>query len=142
MEPPSLVDKAAGRLIAGRWQDAYTTAIMTAAAHPDTARIFVNPVIKKALCEQSYATDPAEQLRKIRPWWGHDAHFHVRMHCPPGNPDCQAQAPIPSGDGCNADLDNWIADQSDAILHPKPPRPSKPKPLIPIHPRCASLLGS
>lgn len=140
IEPPTMVDKAAGRLVSGRWQEAYAVAVLAAAEHPDTARIFVNPVIKKVLCARHYTIDPTERLRKIRPWWGHDAHFHVRLHCPPHNPQCEEQAPIPAGDGCNADLDNWIREQSEAILHPKPPRPSTPKPSKPLHPTCASLI--
>lgn len=142
IEPPTMVDKARGTLVPGRWQEAYTTAVMAAAEHPDTTRIFVNPVIKKHLCQQHYTVDPTERLRKIRPWWGHDAHFHVRMRCPQGSPACEPQAPPPPGDGCNADLDNWITDQSNAILHPKPAKPSKPKQPKPLHPQCAALIQS
>ena len=46
-------------------------------------RIFVNAAIKKALCRE--ATGDRSWLAKIRPWWGHDYHFHIRMRCPPGS---------------------------------------------------------
>lgn len=141
IEPPTMVDKASGVLIPGRWQEAYTTAVMAAAEHPDTTRIFVNPVIKKHLCAQHYTIDATERLRKIRPWWGHDAHFHVRMRCPENSTECEPQTPPPPGSGCDAHLDQWIAEQSDAILHPKPAQPSKPKPPKRLHPHCAALLN-
>ena len=33
--------------------------------------------------------------RKVRPWLGHDYHFHVRMRCPADNASCDAQQPAP-----------------------------------------------
>ena len=53
-----------------------------AAQEPAVQRIFVNPAIKKALCRE--ATGDRSWLSKIRPWWGHDYHFHIRMRCPAG----------------------------------------------------------
>ena len=80
-------------------------------------------------------------LHKIRPWIGHDSHFHVRLNCPPGSPECVTQAAIPPGDGCDADLYKWVADQSDAILNPKPPKPPKPKPIKTPPETCTALLA-
>ena len=59
--------------------------------------------------------------------YGHDYHFHIRMKCPPGSANCEAQTPPADGEGCSAgDLAYWF---SDAVLHPKPPpKPPKPKP--------------
>jgi murein endopeptidase len=37
-------------------------------------------------------------LTKVRPWWGHYYHFHVRIACPPESGDCRAQPPVPRGD--------------------------------------------
>ncbi len=80
-----------------------------AASDPRVDRIFVNPVIKLALC-RGYG-DAAEAglgwLHKLRPWWGHDDHFHVRLLCPRNSPDCEPQAPVPDGDGCDAALEEW-----------------------------------
>ena len=42
---------------------------------PLVQRIFVNAAIKKALCRE--AGDDRAWLEKVRPWWGHDYHFHV-----------------------------------------------------------------
>ncbi len=51
----------------------------------------------------------------MRPWYGHDGHFHVRLKCPNGNSLCQAQKPIEiSGDGCGADLATWF--RSDGTI--------------------------
>jgi penicillin-insensitive murein endopeptidase len=55
----------------------------------------------------------------------HNYHFHVRMKCPGDNAECTPQPPPPPGDGCGKELDYWF---SDAVLHPKPSPPSKPKP--------------
>ena len=62
--------------------------IKAAAEDPKVERIFVNAAIKKALC-RSTDTDRT-WLRKVRPMWGHDYHFHIRMSCPAGSPDCRA----------------------------------------------------
>ncbi len=52
-------------------------------------RIFVNAAIKKALCRE--AKGDRSWLAKIRPWYGHDYHFHIRMRCPPGSSECKGQ---------------------------------------------------
>ena len=62
-------------------------------------------------------------LHKVRPWWGHHYHFHVRLNCPEGSPGCIEQDDPPSGDGCQ-DARDWVAD----ILNPPPPDPNAPKP--------------
>lgn len=81
------------------------------ATDPRVDRIFVNPVLKRALCE-----DPnrGAWLQKLRPWWGHDDHFHVRLSCPKDSPDCVAQPPLPPGDGCDDSLAWWFRDDADA----------------------------
>jgi len=106
------------------WTHAHTEVIRTAAEDPAVERIFVNAAIKKALCREA-GSDRA-WLAKVRPWWGHDYHFHVRIYCPPDSPQCEPQSPPESGEGCGHDLDYWF---SDGVLHPQPPtEPPKPKP--------------
>src|SRR5260370_30067324 len=77
-----------------------------AARQPSVQRIFVHAAIKKALCRD--AKGDRSWLSKIRPWWGHDYHFHIRIRCPPGNSECEGQ-PSQSADGrCKpADLAYW-----------------------------------
>lgn len=96
-----------------------------AAQEPSVQRIFVNPAIKKALCRE--AKGDRSWLSKIRPWWGHDYHFHIRMRCPAGASECHGQPSQSEDEGCKpSDLAYWF---SDGVLHPKPPpEPPKPKP--------------
>jgi penicillin-insensitive murein endopeptidase len=106
------------------WTPRHGAMIRLAAEDAATERIFVNAAIKKALCRE--AGDNRGWLGKVRPWYGHDYHFHVRMSCPTGSPECKPQDPPPDGDGCGADLAYWF---SDEVMHPKPPKkPVKPTP--------------
>lgn len=101
--------------------------IRDAAREPSVQRIFVNAAIKKALCRE--AKGDRSWLSKIRPMYGHDYHFHIRIKCPPGSGECESQPEPPAGEGCSAgDLAFWF---KDAIIHPKPPKvPPKPRPPI------------
>jgi penicillin-insensitive murein endopeptidase len=76
-------------------------------------RIFVNPILKRAVCERTAGSGDRAWLRKLRPWWGHDDHFHVRLACPADSPACTAQAPLPPGDGCG-ELAWWFDDKAQA----------------------------
>ncbi len=97
--------------------------IRRAASYPEVARIFVHPGIKQALCEAAGAD--RGWLAKVRPWWGHDSHFHIRLRCPEGEPLCRDQDPPPDGDGCGAELGWWLSDEP---WRPKPPGPP-PRPI-------------
>jgi penicillin-insensitive murein DD-endopeptidase len=123
------------------WTAGHAAVIKAAARDPHVERIFVNAAIKKALCRDA---DPdRDWMTKVRPYWGHDYHFHVRLHCPPGSPDCKAQQPPPPGDGCGKELDWWFTDE---VLHPKPPPvPEKPKPpltMANLPPACRTVLAA
>lgn len=112
--------------------------IKAAAQDREVQRIFVNAAIKKALCRE--ATGDRSWLTKVRPFFGHDYHFHVRLACPEGEDACRDQEPVPPGDGCDASLAWWF---SDAVLHPKPV-PAKPKPPLTISQlpaECKTLLS-
>jgi len=107
------------------WLPTHLSVIRAAAQEPAVERIFVNAAIKKALCRE--AKGDRSWLSKVRPMYGHDYHFHVRIKCPAGATDCESQAPPKETEGCSAgDLAYWF---SDPVLHPKPPTtPPKPKP--------------
>ena len=106
------------------WTPAHFNIIKAAAGDPLVERIFVNAAIKKKLCEM--AGPDRAWLQKVRPYWEHDYHFHVRIKCPEDSPECKHQDPVPAGDGCGKELDWWF---TDAVLHPKPPPvPEKPRP--------------
>lgn len=70
-----------------------------ASASDQVQRIFVNPAIKVYLCSSLDEKDRG-WLHKLRPWPGHDEHFHVRLYCPKDAKDCETQDPVPDGDGC------------------------------------------
>lgn len=109
-----------------RWTDTHARLIRRAAQDPRVARIFVSPAIKKALCE--FETGNRDWLRSVRAWWGHHYHFHVRLKCPEGSPQCRNQAAPPRGDGCGAELDWWLSDEPWV---PDPnAKPAKPKPPV------------
>jgi penicillin-insensitive murein endopeptidase len=120
---PSMIRAAQGALDYSLWSPRYRDALKLAAQSLEVERIFVNPIIKQALC---YSETDHSWLDKIRPWWGHDDHFHVRLACPPGAWQCKPQKPSPPGDGCDADLANWVRDIVQATLSPKPHK--KPEP--------------
>jgi len=89
-------------------------------------------------------TDPGSNhawLNKVRPYWGHDYHFHVRIKCPADSPECKPQEPVPAGEGCGHELDWWF---TESVLHPKPsPTPSKPRPpmtLADLPPLCRAVV--
>lgn len=71
-----------------------------AALSPGVQRIFVNPAIKKYLCS-TVPDSESGWLHFLRPWKGHDAHFHVRLLCPKDSSQCTPQAPVPEGNGCD-----------------------------------------
>jgi len=108
------------------WTPRHLAVIKAAAEEPRVERIFVNAAIKKALCRE--ARGDRDWLAKVRPMYGHDYHFHIRMKCPPGSTTCTPQDPPPDGEGCGHELDYWF---TDAVLHPKPAEtPPKPKPQL------------
>lgn len=88
------------------WKPGHVTLLKRATSYPGVARIFVHPAIKKALCEA--AGEDRGWLTKIRPWYGHHYHFHVRMNCPTGSKGCENQNPVGSEDGCGKELTAWL----------------------------------
>jgi penicillin-insensitive murein endopeptidase len=107
--------------VSSAWQPEHQALIRQAARDPAVARIFVNAAIKQAMC----AAEPQGErdwLRKVRAWWGHDSHFHVRLNCPENTLGCIEQDPPAAGDGCGDELAWWFTDEA---LHPKPS--SKPR---------------
>jgi penicillin-insensitive murein DD-endopeptidase len=124
------------------WTPADIAFIRTAAQQPEVERVLVNAAIKKELCRvENKGRDT--WMSKVRPWYGHADHIHVRLKCPPDSPECRRQPPVPENDGCDKSLDHWF---SDKILHPKPSStPAKPKPeltMADLPPACKSVLDA
>src|ERR1700736_5222504 len=107
------------------WTPGHLSAIRAAAQEPSVERIFVNAAIKKALCRDTKGD--RSWLSKVRPMYGHDYHFHIRIKCPAGSGECERQPEPSAGEGCRAgDLAYWF---KDSIIRPKPPKePPKPNP--------------
>lgn len=106
------------------WTQAHHDILLAALRDKSVARIFVSGAIKMQMCADASASE-RKYLRKLRPWWGHTYHFHVRLNCPPGSTDCTEQAPPPLGDGCES-AEWWV---TDALLPPDPDAPPRvPKP--------------
>ncbi len=137
--------RANGAYVNANWTPQHHALLRAAAKDPRVARIFVFPGAKVQMCKDE--TGDRRWLRKIRPWWGHHYHFHVRLSCPRGARGCENQEPPPRGDGC-ADAQKWVND----ILNPPPPKPRDPKAAPPKKRReyllsdlprqCASVLRS
>jgi len=102
-------------------------AIMRAAALDERVdRIFVAAAVKVEMCKTATQADRL-WMQKIRPWSGHNAHFHVRLKCPRGGASCQTQTPSvdmlsKGGDGCDDSLTYWVTD----YLQPKKSTPTAP----------------
>ena len=112
--------RANGAYVNDKWTKQHHNIIKAAASDPRTARIFVFPGAKVQMCKDEKG-DRA-WLNKVRPWWGHHYHFHVRLSCPAGATNCKNQAPPSPGDGCK-NAERWVRD----ILNPPPPNPNAPK---------------
>jgi len=134
--------RARGAYTNDNWTRQHHEIIKAAAQDPRTARIFVFPGAKVRMCKEE--SGDRKWLRKIRPWWGHHYHFHVRLRCPDGARGCENQSPPPPGDGC-ADAQQWV----NNILNPPPPDPDAPRPkprreltLADLPRQCVSVLQS
>jgi penicillin-insensitive murein endopeptidase len=109
------------------WNQSHLLVIRAAAQEPQVERIFVNAAIKKALCRE--AKGDRTWLSKVRPMYGHDYHFHIRIKCPAADRECESQSPPSADEGCSAkDFAYWF---SEPVLHPRlPTAPPKPRPPI------------
>ena len=112
--------RANGAFVNKSWTRAHHDIVKAAAKDKRTARIFIFPGAKVQMCKDEKGN--RAYLRKIRPWWGHHYHFHVRLACPRGARGCADQNPPPAGDGC-AEAQEWV----NNILNPPPPPKNPPK---------------
>ncbi|WP_413114021.1 penicillin-insensitive murein endopeptidase [Thaumasiovibrio sp. DFM-14] len=136
----NVVDLKNYRINFKRWSEEHTTLISTAAKDERVSRIFVHPVIKEALCKETWSE--RDWLRKVRPWYGHTSHMHVRLTCPQGNVDCVNQLPPPEGDGCGAELYSWRPKaQAVKIVKSATKKNEPPKRIAKVKPQqCEALL--
>jgi penicillin-insensitive murein DD-endopeptidase len=88
------------------WSEKYVALYKMVATQPEVERVLANPAIKKALCRD--VKGDRAWLHKVRPVYGHNYHFHIRIGCPKDSPDCKGQAVPPTEEGCGKELDAWF----------------------------------
>ena len=113
----SMVDRS-GRTLSSEWKTECAKRLFRVVSDVRVDRVFVNAAIKKALCGQSVRP---RGFHKIRPWYFHDSHFHVRLSCPEGSKDCRAQKSLDSSDDGCAQLDWWLSKDVLSVKRPKKP---------------------
>lgn len=131
----SVLSKGTRNVDPKKFGEAQRMLLYRAAQLPGVARIFVAPGIKRALCAITWRD--RSFLNKIRPWYGHDDHLHVRLSCPPGSTYCVDQDPAPPGDGCGAELDYWFTDEP---YKPSTSPPAAPLTLADLPKECRTVL--
>ena len=132
----SMVKMATREIDRAAWTPTRMALVREAALDPHVARIFVHPAIKKTMCDE--ASGDRGWLAKVRPWYGHNYHFHVRLACPAGIADCKDQDPAPAGDGCGDDLAWWLGPEPWKPSPPEKPRP--PLKLADLPAACSTVL--
>jgi len=110
---PSMLASDRTSLDPKHWSKDQAELLRLVAQYSEVDRVFVNPVIKRELCRTQAGS---QWLGKLRPWWGHDDHLHVRLGCPKGERRCVSQDSLPSGDGCDATLAWWFTDDAKLRL--------------------------
>lgn len=125
-----------GRLTAN-FDEQRVKLIYLAAQDERVERIFVSPRIKEGMCRIFGNAPDNDWLGKLRPWFGHRAHMHVRLRCPADSPYCRTQAAVPEGTGCGEELQSWFL-PPDPKAAPAAPR-KKVKPVMPE--QCRLILG-
>ena len=115
------------------WTSQHTALIRAVSREPEVARIFVNAAIKKALCRE--AGDRA-WLTKVRPMFGHNYHFHIRLACPQADEGAPTKIRRPSATVVGRSWTN--GSQRRCCAKPGPPRP--PMTMAQLPPECRKVL--
>jgi penicillin-insensitive murein endopeptidase len=123
------------------WSSADVAFIRATAEQPEVERVLVNAAIKKELCRVEGQNDKS-WMSKVRPWYGHADHIHVRLKCPADSPQCQAQPAVPGGDGCDKSLDHWFADWILRLKIPEFGGSSRGLKLKDLPAACAAVLNA
>ena len=128
------------------WTEKHARLIKRAANYEEVERIFVHPPIKQELCK--WATGDRSWLAKVRPMFGHNYHFHIRMSCPAGAAGCKPQGtPKPKdGTGCGEELAYWMGDgpwvPKKRDPNAKPVKPAPPLTLAGLPVDCRAVVSA
>jgi penicillin-insensitive murein endopeptidase len=137
--PLAMVDLATNRMTQ-HFTQAVARLLHWVVEDPRVARIFVHPAIKRALCANEHGS--RAWLQKVRPWWGHHDHFHMRLACPADSPECKAQDRLPEGDGCK-EVNWWFSrEAAEQRARDRQRYQSKVGAASPLPPGCEELLAS
>ncbi|MBI2716298.1 MAG: penicillin-insensitive murein endopeptidase [Rhizobiales bacterium] len=128
------------------WTPQHINFIKTAAEQPEVERVLVNAAIKQELCRVENKNRDG-WMAKVRPWYWHHDHIHVRLKCPADSPNCRPQPPIGDEDGCDKKaLAFWFTDK---VLHPPKPtipttpaKPPKAMTMADLPPACKNVLDA
>ena len=126
LQHPSVLMTKREKIDPKKWSNRHLNLLYLATQDARVERIFVHWQIKAKLCalykakklsstlkasqkllkKEKYPLleDPEQWLRKIRPWYGHHQHFHIRLRCPPKDSKCLSQKTIALNSGCDQDL--------------------------------------
>jgi len=115
------------RTVNGNWTASHMAMLKAAASDPVVDRIFITAPAKIWMCK--HAKGNRRWLQKIRPYWGHFDHIHIRLKCPKGAKGCKKQTPTvkqlsKTATGCDKDLNWWV---TAALAPPDPNAPKRPK---------------
>jgi penicillin-insensitive murein endopeptidase len=145
------VRSADQRRVTEHWTPAHHAIMRAAALDPRVDRIFVAAAVKIEMCKTATRAD-TPWLQKIRPIYGHDTHFHVRIKCPADAPLCQTQTPTvaelsKNGNGCDETLMWWVTEYLDPPkTAPREPAPRQRHPreytMADLPQQCAAVLSS
>ena len=126
LRPISKLNGAKNKIDFNKWSSLNGELLKTAANYSEVDRIFINPAIKKHLCGK-YSGE--NWLRKLRPWWGHDGHFHVRLSCPADDKKC-VDLNSPNDIECGEGLDWWFSKEAYEKLKNRRSKPKTEKDII------------
>ena len=133
------------------WTKDHMKVLKIAANDPIVERIFITAPAKIYMCKNE--TGNKDWLQKIRPYWGHNFHFHVRLKCPEESKWCEAQKPTvhhlsKGGNGCDNTLRWWVTTALEPVeidpnkIKPKPKRHPKEFTMSELPKQCTSVLNS
>jgi penicillin-insensitive murein DD-endopeptidase len=103
LNAPSIININEGTVNYLNWLRLYMDILQRVALSPDVDRIFLNAIIKHALCNSE--PNPS-WLGENTTIWG---HMHTFMYDSSSH-GCQSQCPIPVGSSCVTDLLSWVHD--------------------------------
>ncbi|MGI9372568.1 MAG: penicillin-insensitive murein endopeptidase [Hyphomicrobiales bacterium] len=95
------------------WTEAHARLLKRVVSYSEVARIFVHPPIKREMCNWATRKGFKDRrwLGKIRAYYGHNYHFHIRIKCPKGSVGCKDQKAAPNRDDCKENLAYWMSNK-------------------------------